>query len=326
MGNAKNSPKDKPETEKESMAAKERRLKSYIWRETIKGVEKTFVERPLIEYDEESLQRFYNLCKEMLYNKSFENPGRTKVLSDINLQKRNCNIMLFLRYIRKRYGETEFTLHETLRKFIVNNRDSYPDIAKKPVGRYIMGNCPVDFKDVTIQELMSACMDSLGAFSSRHITKRLIFSQGIYLSIQDKKALTPSQDEIDSIMSKIGKENVDVFYDKLGKPHIRKLEVIRLRLGIKPEYRDKKEYRMFISKTGLTYNQFRAMIQLPSKAKYSELTVDQLQTLRDRILPTLELEVDKHISQWKRRMQEIKDVAEYRGFRITTSIGNQAEQ
>lgn len=325
MSKVNNSPKKKLKRDKESITAKENRLKSYIWQEKIEGSEDKFVKRPLIEYDEVKLQEFYNLCYEMLYNKSSEKPGRIRVLTDITLQKKSCNIMLFLRYIRKRYDKTEFTLYEMLRQFVTNNRDSYPDIMKQPVGKYIMGNCPADFKEVTIGELMSACMDSLGAFNARHVTKRLIFGQGIFLTAQDRKVLTPSVDEVREIMSKVGKEDVDVFHDKMGRPRVGKMEIIRLRLGIKPEYRDKPEYKMYFSKTGLTYDQFRAMIQLPGKAKYSELTTDQLHTLRDRILPSLEMEVDNHIMEWKKRMQRILDVAEFKGYRITTSIGSTQE-
>lgn len=310
--------------EKEAGRARFEELSSYVWREKTGG-RNEFADKPLVEYDEASLQQFYNLCKEMLYNNDSKNPGRMKVLAEINLQRKNCNIMLFLRYIRKRYGETEYTLHETLRQYIVNNRENYPDIDKQPVGNYVMGNCPADFKNVRICELMSACMDSLGAFTARHVTKRLIFEQGIYLTDKDKKELVPTKEEFDSIIARKDDEGVDVFRNKDGKLKIGKLELIRHRLGISNSFLKERGYRMYVSKTGLTYDQFKAMICLPSKAKYSELTTDQLHALRDRILPTLEIEVDKHIKQWKRRMQEIREVAEYRGYRITTLIGNRAE-
>lgn len=294
-----------------SIDAGEKKIRSYLWREqTTSATDKTFSERPLVDYDEEHLQRFYNLCMEMLFNSSSDKPGRIKVKSEIEAQKRCCNITLFLRYIRKQYNETEYTLYNIFSKFVSNNRDNHPDIEKRKASECIVGDCPVDFKDVTIQELMFACIDSIGSFSIKHITKRLIFAQGINLTDEDRRELTPSQDEKDKILSL---ENGDVFYDKSGKPRIGKFDLIKHRLGI-----TNSEYKMYFSSAGLTYSQFKAMIQLPMFAKFSELSTEQLQTLRDKILPTLEMEVEKHIKQWKRRAREIKEVAEYKGYHLTT--------
>lgn len=297
--------------------AKDIRIKSYVWREAA-DTDGKYIERPLVEYSEEELQRFYDLCREMIYSTNPSDPGRIKVLSEVERQRRNCNTALFLRHIRKSYMKTEYSLYDMLRSFVARNKDYYPDIEKQPVGNYIMGNCPLDFKDVTIQELMNACIDSLGIFSSRHITKRLIFSFGIYLSEEDMEELTPTKEELDMLMERATPES---FNGKSGV-RMRKLELIRERLGLKlyedADGKTSYKHRMFLSYDGLTYSQFKAMIQLPSRAKYSELSLEQLKTLRDKVLPSLIMEVEKHINQWKSRMKKIKEVAEYRGFRMIT--------
>lgn len=296
---------------------REAQLRRYVWREKSDRSGGNVVERPLIDYDKDSLQKFYNVCNEMLYNRDPINQGRYQVLSEIEEQRKNCNIALFVKYIIKQYKKTEFLLYDILRQFVENNKAEHPNILKYKMSDVIMGGgCPLDFKDITIDEVMRACRDSIGIFCSKHITKRLILEQGICLTDSERKELTPSVAEYEEILERFRNgEKILIREDKNGKNRIGKLEIIRLRLGLKPDM------VIFTKKDGLTYTQFRAMIQLPGKAKYSELTKDQLKTLRDRILPILEIEVRKHITQWRKRMERIVEVAEYKGYQLDTSTG-----
>ena len=50
------------------------------------------------------------------------------------------------------------------------------------------------------------------------------------------------------------------------------------------------------------------MLTLRSK-KYSDLTTDQLLTLRNKVLFRFEDEIDYHISQWEERIRQLKIVA-----------------
>ena len=86
-------------------------------------------------------------------------------------------------------------------------------------------------------------------------------------------------------------------------------KTIQKLLGLKPNI------KLHISPRGLTYAQFRAMIQLKSK-KYSELTSEQLKTLRDRILFALEENVRFHIVQWEQRKHQIEVVAESKRWEL----------
>jgi hypothetical protein len=57
------------------------------------------------------------------------------------------------------------------------------------------------------------------------------------------------------------------------------------------------------------------MLNLKSKSrKYSDLTTDQLVTLRDRVLFFFEEEVEEHINQWEERKNQILKVAELKGI------------
>jgi hypothetical protein len=50
------------------------------------------------------------------------------------------------------------------------------------------------------------------------------------------------------------------------------------------------------------------MLTLRSK-KYSDLTTDQLLTLRNKVLFRFEDEIDYHISQWEERIRQLKIIA-----------------
>ena len=101
-------------------------------------------------------------------------------------------------------------------------------------------------------------------------------------------------------------ENVE--FDKEGNVRS-KLEVIKERLNIK------NTVQLIVKPTGLNYTELRAMINLKPK-KYSDLTTDQLITLRNKVLFRLENEVQYHASQWEERMRQIVLVADKRGITL----------
>ena len=103
-----------------------------------------------------------------------------------------------------------------------------------------------------------------------------------------------SQTDTEQIADKMVKKllGLRIFEDENGKTRDR-LDVIRERHGLKPVV------SLYINPKGLTYTELRAMLNLKSKSrKYSDLTTDQLTTLRDRVLFFFEEEVEKHIKQW----------------------------
>jgi hypothetical protein len=124
--------------------------------------------------------------------------------------------------------------------------------------------------------------------NKQHITLTFILKQGLWFTTAESKDLT----ELD-INGKIRN----------------KLDVVKERLGLRPDT------NILINPKGLTYSQLRAMINLTSK-KYTDLTTEQLQTLRNRILFASEENIRLHISQWERRINQINEVAKYKEFTI----------
>jgi len=67
------------------------------------------------------------------------------------------------------------------------------------------------------------------------------------------------------------------------------------------------------SEKGLSYREMRAMLNLPKKQKYSDMTTEQLVTLRNKVLFRLQKEIDGHIFSWNRLKKQIQLVAKAKG-------------
>jgi hypothetical protein len=66
------------------------------------------------------------------------------------------------------------------------------------------------------------------------------------------------------------------------------------------------------------------MLTLKSK-KYSDLTTDQLLTLRNKVLYRFSDEIDYHISQWEERIEQLEKVANMKGFSLIEPNKENAE-
>jgi hypothetical protein len=60
----------------------------------------------------------------------------------------------------------------------------------------------------------------------------------------------------------------------------------------------------------------RAMLILPKKQKYSDMTTEQLITLRNKVLLRFQREIDGHIYSWRRLQKQIELVAKSKGIEI----------
>ena len=152
-----------------------------------------------------------------------------------------------------------------------------------------MGGCPDEFKEIPISLIIDGCIDRLGYFNKQHITLSFILKQGLWFTQQELKDLTEKNEDGTT------KDRVEVVKEKLGltKPGI----------------------NLYITPKGLNFAQLKAMISLRSK-KYSELTTDQLKTLRNIILFALSDEVRFHINQWEARISQLQEVAKLKDITL----------
>lgn len=274
----------------EAMASKKTDVKNFIWKgekKEINGV-MTQEEIRLIDADEKQLKKFYNHCMSMLYNQDKQNPGRYLLLDIIKDQIARCNCELFLRWLEQEKGKPRFTFLSDIRTILDNNKNSIPDANNIPIST-IVGGCPDEFKEIPISLIIDGCIDRLGYFNKQHITLSFILKQGLWFTQQELKDLTEKNEDGTT------KDRVEVVKEKLGltKPGI----------------------NLYITPKGLNFAQLKAMISLRSK-KYSELTTDQLKTLRNIILFALSDEVRFHINQWEARISQLQEVAKLKDITL----------
>ena len=272
---------------KEAIGKKQVDINTYIWKGNkvldeqgkYKQTEKKLT--AMIEYE---LNECYDHCKTMLFNKDIQNPGRYVVLETIADQKDKCGAELFLRYVDQKNNLSRFTLLGSINEFLKNNKEAFKNY--KPVVGDVFSGVPNEFTKIPLSMIIDGCLDRLGTFNKKHITRTFILKQGIWLTPAESKELAESGETRD------------------------RLEVIRERLNIKDIE------KLYINSKGLNYTQMRAMLNIKPNKKYMDLTTHQLETLRYRILFSLEETVKDHIVAWEKRMEEIESVAEFKGFKL----------
>lgn len=266
-------------------------INSFIWKGTKKLDENGKYkqsEKKLIDMTVQELNACYDHCKTMLFNKDVKNPGRYLVLEIIAEQKDRCGAELFLRYVEQEKDISRFTLMNMLNSFLSNNKENLKGV--KPIISHMFSGIPDEFDQVPLSLLMDGCLDRLGAFNKKHVTRTFILKQGIWLTPAESKDL--------------------IEHDADGRP-VDRLTIIKDRLSIKDIE------TLYINSKGLNFTQMRGMLNLKPNKKYMDLTTVQLETLRYRILFNLEETVKKHIADWEHRMEEIERVAEFKGFKLS---------
>lgn len=274
----------------EAIEAKRTDINSFIWKgnKTIDNNGKyKQTEKKLTAMTEFEINECYDHCKTMLFNKNPQNPGRYLVLDLITDQRERCGAELFLRFLETSKQMSRFSLIGSMNEFLANNKEALK--GTKVTMDILFSNIPNEFEKVPLSLVMDGCLDRLGVFNKKHITRTFILKQGIWLTPTEAKDLV----EYDSFNNSV---------DRMG--------VIRDRLGIK------EIERLYLNCKGINYTQMRAMLNIKPNKKYMDLTTIQLETLRNRILFNLEELVRNHIDSWEIRMGEIEKVAEYKGFKL----------
>lgn len=274
----------------EAYEVKKTDINSFIWKgnKTLDNNGKyKQTEKKLTAMTEFEIHECYDHCKTMLFNKDPQNPGRYLVLDLIIDQRERCGAELFLRFLETNKQMSRFSLINSMNDFLANNKEALK--GTKVTMDILFSNIPNEFEKVPLNLVMDGCLDRLGVFNKKHITRTFILKQGIWLTPSESKELI----EYDSFNNLV---------DRMG--------VIRERLGIK------EIERLYLNCKGINFTQMRAMLNIKPNKKYMDLTTVQLETLRNRILFNLEELVKNHIESWEIRMGEIEKVVEYKGFKL----------
>lgn len=273
---------------KEAMGKKSIDLNSFVWKgEKVLDSDGRYKqsEIKMMTMTENELRSCYNRCKTMLFNQDIQHPGRYVVLESIPEQRDRCGAELFLRYLEQAKGLGRFTLLGSINEFQKNNREILKTY--KPNIEDVFSGIPEEYVKIPLSLVIDGCLDRLGTFNKKPITRNFILKQGIWLTPAESKEIIESD----------------------GSSRT-KLEIIRERLNIQDVE------RLSINSKGLNYTQMRAMLNIKPNKKYMDLTTVQLETLRYRMLFNLEEDVKEHIAMWEKRMEEIELVATNKGYKL----------
>lgn len=275
----------------EAQERKENNIKNFTWlypKDRDNGNVQNEIK--LVSCTEEQLKGFYSHCNKMLYNDSKENPGRVNVLKIIQDQITKIGVELMLRdFESKNENFDRFSFALSIDEFLEKNKDVDSKVAT--IKNFI--KVPRKYEDLTLYSVYEGCIGKLGLFENPHITRSFILRMGLWLNkgTGDYKKLK-EWSELNKLSSLNTMEKV--------------YKYLRLR-----------EYdKLRSNPTGLNLSQMKGMLEITHSKKYTDLTTEQLVTLRYRVLLDLRANVRSHISKWETLKHQIELVAESKGFKL----------
>ena len=277
-----------------AMDIKKSDYSSFVWKGEKKKDGERYVQdsERIDQMSPERLKECWNHCEKMLKNDNPKHLGRYNVLEEVTEQINKCNVELLLRYFENSYQHDEhrgavkrFSLMLSLRQLMSNNQE-ISDWSIVPISK-ISDDLPAEFQEINIADVLDGCTDNLGAFSKQHLTMTFITKMGLWFTKSEENELK-------------GPNNSNTERLKTAKERLHLPSKLVLRF----------------SEKGLSYHEMRAMLTLPKKQKYSDMTTEQLLTLRNKVLLRLSREVDSHIFSWNRLKRQIEMVAKSKGINL----------
>lgn len=242
----------------------------------------------MLEMSDRDLKVAYKHAYEMLHNTSQAHPGRYKVLDSVMDMYRACNAELLLRYLLYDLDIPNLKTNLDLMRMIETKRKEM-NVENTDYITTIFNGMPKVFENLTINDLLAACFDKLGIINRKLISDKFILSQGIWLTNEEKEQLTE--------------------YDEEGNP-IDKKEVIKTRLFLNSNA------DLHFTTKGLTYTEFRSLVQIDQFPKVSKLSTTTLKALRDKVLLLVANSIQWHIDKWERIIKQLQEVAARRNIEL----------
>lgn len=239
----------------------------------------------------DQLNHAYKHVIEMLYNKDPYHPGVQTKRDQVRKMWDCANTELLLRYILHDCNIDGLKTNKDLLDYISAHKTTN-GIKNSDFVSTIFDGLSEIYSKITIDELLSACLDSLPAFNKKLLSDKFILSIGIWLTEDEKKELTE--------------------FDEFGIYRSRK-DVIKERLLLDPSV----DIR-FNSK-GLTYNEFRSLLRIEGRPKFSMMTTDSIRLLRDKVLLLLDQDLEYHIQKWMDLKYKLETVANQKGIQLNVN-------
>ena len=283
-------------------------ITSYVWKDKrlINDKNALQLETKMVDMSEDQLQMIYTHCKNMLYNTNPKQLGRMIIADEISIQLDKCGAELALRWFKTlKDEETDQFLYNNesllidLKSWIKELSPEQQEETLK-IGDFIQ--VPIEFKNVSVNSLIDACLDTLGLFNHSKITKSFICEKiGIYFT----------RNELQEIDKELVNNGIDA--NKIGI-RIKINNHVLFPLGLNNTV-------VKINPKGLNKKEFEDMINMKKyrghkSCKYSELSSSQLKTLRSKVLFLLEERVLYQAQGWKDLMGQIEEVAKYKNIKL----------
>ena len=247
----------------------------------------------LIDMSIEDLQNSYNHTLDMLYRTTNYKFGKYVVRQNIHKIYNACNAELLHRFIQHELNVDIFKTNRDILDYI-NQFKETNHLTNENAITDMFDGLPKEYQELSIGDLVKACLDTLEPINRRLISDDFIMALGVWLTDEDKKDLT----EYDS-------------HNKL-RPW---LQVMKERLFIDGGF-------FKINPSGLSYPELRSLINLESHAKVSTVPSATLRLLRDKILLMLDQDLEYHIKKWKGLQERIEEVAKYKGWELVNKYAN----
>lgn len=273
--------------------AKANNTETYVWKgPKVNGVQKEYL---LKDCDQETLQKYYDHCKQMLYNKDEKNPGRLVLIDLVKHQIQCCRAELLVRWLLSNHKITRQRCRDLIQEIIDANPNelTIDDIKSRPIVD-IMPGIPLEYEQVPISMVKDACTYIAGTFNNSHITKNFILRMGLHFTQKEMQTPWP-----EGLYKK----------DPITGKAMNRLELVKKMEGLNPAIMLK------VNDNGLTYAEFRSMNRL-RREKYELLTSDQLTLLSTKVLYRFQDQCKVQAEQWLAKMHEIEEVAEAKGYTL----------
>ena len=261
---------------------KENDINRWIWKNSNGS------EVRMMDLTPEQFKKAYEHVLDMLYNKDPYHPGVQRKRDQVRRMWDCANTELLLRYVLYECNINGLRTNKDLLDYITTHKQ-INGVKSSDLVTTIFDGLPEVYRKITIDELLSACLDAIPAFNKKLLTDKFILSIGIWLTEDEKKELTE--------------------YDEKGMFRSRK-DVIKERLLLNPYA----EIR-FNSK-GLTYSEFRSLLHIEGRPKFSSIPTDAIRLLRDKVLLLLDQDLEYHIQKWTTIKEKLEIVAEQKGINL----------
>jgi len=269
----------------QAMSDKENDINRWVWK-TSNGTEIRMMDLSLEQFN----KAYQHVCQ-MLNNTDPYHPGVQKKRDQVRKMWDYANTELLRRHLLYEYNIIGLKTNKDLLDYIMYHKQN-SNVKNSDSVVELFTNLSDEYKTITVDDLLSACLDSLPAFNKKLLSDKFILSLGIWLTEQEKKDLTD--------------------FTESGQFRDRK-EVIKERLFLNPNVAIR-----FDSK-GLTYNEFRSLLHIEGCPKFSTMTTDTLKLLRDKVLLLLDQDLEYHIQKWNTLKEKLELVASQKDINLNAN-------